>query len=150
MVVLIQVPSAVATRSVGENASPFPLLSVGASVGSFACEGPCVAEQCKSPSYRIEILTMSHYAARFAFCHVESKLTVRFGRRCSNDKALMTNDELMTKFKARSASRHLHAFSGVMPNAGGGNRRAPRHSGFGIPSSFVIRISSFSSFLIVR
>src|SRR6266550_8405724 len=71
MVVLIQVPRAVATRSVGENASPFPLLSAGASVASFAREGPCVAEQCKSPSYRIETLTIDHYAMRFPACHVE-------------------------------------------------------------------------------
>src|SRR6266480_3105487 len=56
MVVLIQLPSAVATRSVGENASPFPLLSVGASVASLELDGPCLAEQCRSPSYRIETL----------------------------------------------------------------------------------------------
>ena len=40
MVVLMQVPSAVATRSVGENASPLPLLSAGASVAIFDCDGP--------------------------------------------------------------------------------------------------------------
>jgi len=61
MVVLMQVPSAVATRSVGENASPLPLLSIGASVASFACEGPWVASQCKLPVYSISTLTMSEY-----------------------------------------------------------------------------------------
>jgi hypothetical protein len=40
MVVLMQVPSAVATKSVGENASPLPLLSAGASVAIFDCDGP--------------------------------------------------------------------------------------------------------------
>src|SRR6267143_5328300 len=59
MVVLMQVPSAVATRSVGENASPFPLLSVGASVASLACDGPWVASQWRSPVYLIEMLTMN-------------------------------------------------------------------------------------------
>src|SRR5881227_4451585 len=71
MVVLMQVPRAVATRSVGENASPLPLLSVGASVAIFDCDGPCVASQCKSPVYLIEILTMTEYATRFCVCHVE-------------------------------------------------------------------------------
>src|SRR3954454_3850932 len=58
MVVLIHVARAVATRSVGEKASPLPLLSVGASVGIFACEGPCVASQCKSPVYLTETWTI--------------------------------------------------------------------------------------------
>src|SRR5690242_13730358 len=58
MVVLMQVARAVATRSVGENASPLPLLSLGASVESFACEGPCVASQCKSPVYFTDTWTM--------------------------------------------------------------------------------------------
>src|SRR5262249_39985171 len=49
MVVLMHVARAVARRSVGENASPLPLLSVGASVEIFDCDGPCVASQCKSP-----------------------------------------------------------------------------------------------------
>src|SRR5437763_4202881 len=73
MVVLIHLPSAVATRSVGENASPFPSLSVGASVASLEFDGPCLAKQCRSPSYRIEILTIDHYAMRFLSCHVERK-----------------------------------------------------------------------------
>src|SRR5205807_6006634 len=59
MVVLMHVASAVATRSVGENASPLPLLSVGASVEIFDCDGPCVASQCKSPAYLTETLTIS-------------------------------------------------------------------------------------------
>src|SRR6185295_4529873 len=58
IVVLMQVPSAVATRSVGEKASPFPLLSVGASVAIFEVEGPCVASQWRSPVYLIETSTM--------------------------------------------------------------------------------------------
>src|SRR5882724_13310892 len=70
MVVVMQVPRAVATRSVGENASPLPLLSVGASVAIFDCDGPCVASQCKSPVYLIEMLTMSEYATHCARCHV--------------------------------------------------------------------------------
>src|SRR6266566_4553786 len=66
MVVLMQVARAVATRSVGENASPLPLLSVGASVAIFDFDGPCVASQCRSPVYLIEILTITDYEARFA------------------------------------------------------------------------------------
>src|SRR6267143_5154355 len=71
MVVLMHVARAVATRSVGENASPLPLLSVGASVAIFDCDGPCTASQCKSPVYLISTLTMENYLTRFAFCHVE-------------------------------------------------------------------------------
>ena len=40
MIVAKQVANAVATRSVGEKDSPFPSLSTGASVSSFAPEGP--------------------------------------------------------------------------------------------------------------
>src|SRR5205809_3764361 len=58
IVVLMHVPSAVATRSVGENASPLPLLSAGASVASLDFEGPCVASQCKFPVYSTSTLTM--------------------------------------------------------------------------------------------
>src|SRR3954449_712180 len=58
MVVLMHVARAVATRSVGEKASPFPLLSLGASVEIVACEGPCVASQCKSPVYLTATSTM--------------------------------------------------------------------------------------------
>src|SRR5213083_2391197 len=58
IVVLMHVPRAVATRSVGENVSPFPLLSLGASVAIFDCDGPCVASQCKSPVYLTETSTM--------------------------------------------------------------------------------------------
>src|SRR5256714_5652755 len=72
MVVLIHVARAVATRSVGEKASPLPLLSVGASVGIFACEGPCVASQCKSPVYLTETWTMENYATALRFCHIRS------------------------------------------------------------------------------
>src|SRR6266446_10525997 len=72
IVVLMHVARAVATRSVGENASPFPLLSVGASVASFDFDGSWTASQCKSPVYLTEILTMTDYAARLSYCHVES------------------------------------------------------------------------------
>src|ERR1044071_5334313 len=58
IVVLMHVARAVATKSVGENASPLPLLSLGASVEILACEGPCVASQCKSPVYFTETWTM--------------------------------------------------------------------------------------------
>jgi hypothetical protein len=62
--VLMQVPSAVATRSVGENDSPLPLLSVGASVASFARDGPCTALQWRSPVYSMQTLTMFQYGER--------------------------------------------------------------------------------------
>ena len=48
--VAMHAPSAVATRSVGENDSPRPLLSTGASVVRVLPDGPCVATQCRSPS----------------------------------------------------------------------------------------------------
>src|SRR6266513_4079082 len=70
MVVLMQVPRAVATKSVGENASPLPLLSAGASVGIFDFEGPCVASQCKLPVYSISTLTMQKYVTCLRCCHV--------------------------------------------------------------------------------
>src|SRR5438874_12642638 len=65
IVVLMHVARAVATRSVGEKASPLPLLSLGASVEIFAFEGPCVASQCKSPVYLTETWTMRKLCARF-------------------------------------------------------------------------------------
>src|SRR5262249_47532631 len=58
MVVLMHAARAVATRSVGEKASPFPLLSLGASVEIFDCEGPRVASQCKSPVYLTDTSTI--------------------------------------------------------------------------------------------
>ena len=50
MMVAMQFPSAVATRSVGENVSPLPLLSNGASVSSVLPDGVCVAVQRSSPA----------------------------------------------------------------------------------------------------
>jgi hypothetical protein len=50
MVVSMHVPRAVATRSVGEKASPFPMLSFGASVSCFSPDGPWIAEQRSDPS----------------------------------------------------------------------------------------------------
>src|SRR5438552_8817601 len=73
MVVLMQVPSAVATRSVGEKASPLPLLSAGASVGIFDLDGPCVASQCRLPVYLMETLTMKNYVTRFGACHPDDR-----------------------------------------------------------------------------
>src|SRR5215831_15728185 len=70
IVVLMQVASAVATRSVGENASPLPLLSLGASVEIFDCDGPCVASQCRSPVYLTLTLTIPNCAMHHATCHV--------------------------------------------------------------------------------
>src|SRR5258707_6362330 len=72
MVVLMHVARSVATRSVGEKASPLPLLSLGASVEIFACEGPCVASQCKSPPYLTETWTMRNYATALCLCHIRS------------------------------------------------------------------------------
>src|ERR1700690_4171121 len=54
----MQVANPVATRSVGENAAPRPLLSLGASVDSPSREGPWTAEQWRSPWYSPVILTM--------------------------------------------------------------------------------------------
>src|SRR6266581_5530753 len=71
IVVLMHVARAVATRSVGENALPFPLLSIGASVAIFDFDGRCTASQCKSPVYLTEMLTMTNYEMRWPFCHVE-------------------------------------------------------------------------------
>src|SRR5206468_4718849 len=98
MVVLMHVASAVATRSVGENASPFPLLSVGASVAILDCEGPCVASQCKSPVYSIETLTINDYAAPFSSCHVEglqdiSNVKIRMSNVETNPNAKMLNGD---------------------------------------------------------
>ena len=45
----MQVPSAVATRSVGEKERPSPWLSSGASVVRVTPDGPCSASQRKSP-----------------------------------------------------------------------------------------------------
>ena len=70
IVVLMHVARAVATRSVGEKASPLPLLSLGASVEIFAWEGPCVASQCKSPVYLTETSTMRNNATGLRPCHI--------------------------------------------------------------------------------
>ena len=48
-IVWMHAASAVATRSVGENDSPLPWLSTGASVMSSTPEGPCVARTRRSP-----------------------------------------------------------------------------------------------------
>jgi hypothetical protein len=49
IVVRMQVPSAVPTRSVGENDSPRPMLSAGASVAIAAPDGPCRASHRRPP-----------------------------------------------------------------------------------------------------
>src|SRR5690349_25126559 len=79
MVVLMHVARAVATRSVGEKAWPLPLLSLGASVEIFACDGPCVASQCKSPVYLTETWTMRNNATAQSSCHI--RLNRSCGRR---------------------------------------------------------------------
>src|SRR6266480_143237 len=73
MVVLMQVASAVATRSVGENASPLPLLSIGASVEIWDCDGPCVASQCKLPVYLTSTLTMTQLCDVFGLLSCRAK-----------------------------------------------------------------------------
>ena len=73
MVVLIHVARAVATKSVGEKAWPFPLLSLGASVEIFACEGPCVASQRKSPVYLTDTSTIVGH--RLTQIFTDSELT---------------------------------------------------------------------------
>ena len=50
MIVSMQAPTLVASRSVGLNASPLPWLSTGASVLRSLDDGPCVALQRSSPS----------------------------------------------------------------------------------------------------
>jgi hypothetical protein len=47
----MQLPKAVATKSVGENRAPFPLLSTGASVSMIVPDFKWVAEVLKSPLY---------------------------------------------------------------------------------------------------
>jgi hypothetical protein len=54
---MMQEASEVAVRSVGENDSPLPWLSTGASVCRTVPEGPCVALTRRSPRYSQEILT---------------------------------------------------------------------------------------------
>src|SRR4051794_14842456 len=58
MVVLMQVPRAAATKSVGEKLSPLPRLSVGASVEISDLDGPWTASQCSSPVYLTETSTI--------------------------------------------------------------------------------------------
>src|ERR1700747_3010685 len=104
MVVLMQVARAVATRSVGENASPLPLLSVGASVAIFAFDGPCTASERKSPVYLTEMLTIPNYAARFHVCHVERSRGITY-------RSLVSNERLLD-----SAGNDKRPYRGVMSN----------------------------------
>src|SRR6266487_3338963 len=104
IVVLIHVPRAVATRSVGENASPLPLLSVGASVAILALDGPCTASQCKSPVYLTEMLTIPNYAARFYVCHVERSRDISY-------RSLVNNERFLD-----SARNNKGRYRGVMSN----------------------------------
>ena len=57
-IVMMHVSIDVASKSVGENDSPFPLLSTGASVIRVFPDGPCVAEHRRFPSYFASILTI--------------------------------------------------------------------------------------------
>src|SRR6266446_2551394 len=104
MVVLMQVARAVATRSVGENASPLPLLSVGASVAIFVFDGPCTASQCKSPVYLTEMLTMLNYVARFWVCHVERSRDIAY-------RSLVNHERFLD-----SARNDKGRYRGVMSN----------------------------------
>src|SRR6266704_7177679 len=88
MVVLMQVARAVATRSVGENALPLPLLSVGASVAISDFDGPCTASQCRSPVYLTEMLTTPNYAARFYVFHVERSRDISYRSLVNNERFL--------------------------------------------------------------
>lgn len=51
IIVTMQMPSEVAARSVGENASPLPLLSTGASVINDCPDFKCVTSSLRSPMY---------------------------------------------------------------------------------------------------
>ena len=63
MVVAMHVPKAVARRSVGENASPRPWLSLGASVARALPDGSWMAEQWRSPWYSPVIRTIPPLSA---------------------------------------------------------------------------------------
>ena len=66
--VLMQLQSAEDTRSVGANASPFPLLSVGASVITLSPDFRCVDEVLRFPMYLYSIvwlILLKFYAFRF-------------------------------------------------------------------------------------
>jgi hypothetical protein len=53
----MQLPNAVATKSVGEKASPLPWLSTGASVTILLPDDKCVAMVRKLPSYKtVEVM----------------------------------------------------------------------------------------------
>lgn len=51
IMVVMQLPNAVASKSVGENVSPLPLLSTGASVNKMLLDLTCVASVLRSPRY---------------------------------------------------------------------------------------------------
>src|SRR5207244_4421596 len=114
IVVVMHVPRAVATRSVGESSSPLPLLSVGASVEIFDCDGPCVASQCKSPVYLIETSTMPKYATRLA--SAQSK-QLRYGKESRGKRS-----------KAGSAAQSAHS-SGRLRHSCAHHRQMPRARG---------------------
>ena len=57
MIVAMQVPKAVATRSVGEKEAPLPPLSTGASVIKVFLDGPWIAVHRSPPSYVMLIST---------------------------------------------------------------------------------------------
>ena len=64
----MQLQSAEDTRSVGANASPFPLLSVGASVITLSPDFRCVDEVLRFPMYLFSIewlILLKFYALRF-------------------------------------------------------------------------------------
>ena len=61
MMVIAQLPSEVASRSVGEKASPLPLLSTGASVISVLPERTWVAWVLKFPGYVVSIVGIFYF-----------------------------------------------------------------------------------------
>jgi hypothetical protein len=61
IIVTMQLPKAAETRSVGEKASPFPLLSRGASVINAFPERTWVAWVLKLPRYELFIVGINSY-----------------------------------------------------------------------------------------
>src|SRR5881275_2966168 len=106
IVVVMQVARAVATRSVGENASPLPLLSVGASVEILDLDGPCVALQRKSPLYVTSTLTISNCATHYASCHVLSAYCGRITWLIRNSQCM--KKQVTGKDLSREAPRSPH------------------------------------------
>lgn len=76
IMVSMQLASAVAVRSVGENRSPFPLLSVGASVSMMVLERRWVATVLKLPSYVTEEVII-YFCPKFTLVTSNQIITVK-------------------------------------------------------------------------